>query len=217
VTVEDPVEYKIRGIKQTQVNPRLGYDFALGLKAALRADPDIILIGEIRDVETARISTEAAMTGQLVFSTIHANDAVSSMTRLIDMGVEPYRVISALECVVAQRLVRRLCDRCNVDYEPTEAEWQQVVDAGLAFTAGVTLKRPGGCQACSHAGYFGRIAVQEVMVMNRQIQSLVLEQAAPEVVADAAVASGMETLRQDAFAKVLGGQTSLEELFRIIL
>ena len=219
ITVEDPIEFQIAGIKQTQVNPKSGYTFASGLRAALRADPDIILIGEIRDLETARIATEAALTGHLVLSTLHANDASSSTTRLIDMGLGPYLVTSALECVVAQRLLRRLCPRCkSADMaspeEILELAAMAVIDDDAAE---IHLHRANGCEQCGRSGYLGRLAVHEVMVMSDQLRMLVLQRAPAEEVARAAIAGGMQTLKQDAFAKVREGDTTFEELKRVLV
>jgi type IV pilus assembly protein PilB len=219
ITVEDPVEYRVAGIKQTQVNARAGYTFASGLRAALRADPDIILIGEIRDLETARTATEAALTGHLVLSTLHANDAVSSTTRLIDMGLGPYLVTSSLECVVAQRLLRRLCPRCK-SVEPAAPEELMELSA-LALIdeppAPTLLHRANGCEQCGRTGYLGRLAVHEVMVMNDELRMLVLQRAPVESITKAAVAGGMQTLKQDAYVKVQEGQTTMDELKRVLV
>jgi type IV pilus assembly protein PilB len=219
ITVEDPIEYRVAGIKQTQVNPRAGYTFASGLRAALRADPDIILIGEIRDLETARTATEAALTGHLVLSTLHANDAVSSTTRLIDMGLGPYLVTSSLECVVAQRLLRRLCPRCKSAGSANPEELQEFKAMGLIEdgSTGISLYRAVGCEQCGHTGYLGRLAVHEVMVMNDELRMLVLQRAPAEAIAHAATAGGMQTLKQDAFAKLVEGQTTFDELKRVLV
>jgi type IV pilus assembly protein PilB len=219
VTVEDPIEYRIAGIKQTQVSTKAGYTFASGLRAALRADPDIILIGEIRDLETARIATEAALTGHLVLSTLHANDAASSTTRLLDMGLGPYLVTSALECVVAQRLVRRLCGRCKSSDEVSPQELLELQELFLVEdgTTNLPLHRANGCEQCGQTGYLGRLAIHEVMVMDDELRMLVLQRAPAEAIARAAIAGGMQTLRQDAFAKVLEGDTSLDELKRVLV
>ncbi len=219
ITVEDPIEYRIGGIKQTQVNPKAGYTFASGLRAALRADPDIILIGEIRDLETARIATEAALTGHLVLSTLHANDASSSSTRLMDMGLGPYLVTSALECVVAQRLLRRLCVRCKsadvaTPEELLELQSMSLVDGHSTKTA---IYRANGCEQCGRTGYLGRLAVHEVMVMDDELRTLVLQRAPAEAIARTATASGMQTLKQDAFAKVQEGETTFDELKRVLV
>jgi type IV pilus assembly protein PilB len=219
VTVEDPIEYRVAGIKQTQVNPRAGYTFASGLRAALRADPDIILIGEIRDLETARIATEAALTGHLVLSTLHANDAASSTTRLMDMGLGPYLVTSSLECVVAQRLVRRLCGRCKSTGPASSSELLELGAMGLIdpTTTATHLWRAHGCEQCGQSGYLGRLAVHEVLVMTDELRTLVLQRAPAEAVALAAVAGGMQTLQQDAFIKVQEGQTTFDELKRVLI
>jgi len=219
ITIEDPIEYRIAGIKQTQVSAKSGYTFASGLRAALRADPDTILIGEIRDLETARIATEAALTGHLVLSTLHANDAASSTTRLMDMGLGPYLVTSALECVVAQRLVRRLCERCKAPdmasgEELLELEEMALVEDRLTTVA---LYRAVGCEQCRGSGYLGRTAVHEVLVMNDELRILVLQRAPVEAIAETAIADGMQTFRQDAFIKVLEGQTTFDELKRVLV
>ncbi|MBF6557649.1 MAG: Flp pilus assembly complex ATPase component TadA [Acidimicrobiales bacterium] len=218
ITVEDPIEYRVAGIKQTQVNSKVGYTFASGLRAALRSDPDIILIGEIRDLETARIAAESALTGHLVLSTLHANDASSSTTRLIDMGLEPYLVTSSLECVVAQRLLRRLCDRCKIVEPASTAELLELTTMSLLdeSTSDLSLYRANGCAQCGQRGYRGRLAVHEVLVMNDELKTLVLGRAPAHAIAQAATAGGMQTLLQDAFAKVRLGETSLDECKRVL-
>ncbi len=218
ITVEDPIEYRVTGIKQTQVNTKVRYTFASGLRAALRSDPDIILIGEIRDLETARIAAESALTGHLLLSTLHANNAVSSTTRLIDMGLEPYLVTSSLECVVAQRLLRRLCDRCKVAGPATPEELLELTTMALVDDdmSEVMLHRASGCAQCGQRGYLGRLAVHEVLVMNDELKTLVLERAPAHVIAVAAAAGGMQTLLQDAFSKVELGETSLDECKRVL-
>ena len=218
ITVEDPIEYRVAGIKQTQVNVQAGYTFASGLRAALRADPDIVLIGEIRDLETARIGAESALTGHLVLSTLHANNAASSTTRLIEMGLEPYLVTSALECVVAQRLLRRLCGRCRIAEPASPEELLELATMSLIDdpSTDVTLYRANGCAQCGQRGYQGRLAVHEVLVMNDELKALVLERAPAHAIALAAVAGGMQTLQRDAFAKVLSGETTIEECKRVL-
>ena len=219
VTVEDPIEYRVAGIKQTQVNSKSGYTFASGLRAALRADPDVILVGEIRDLETARIATEAALTGHLVLSTLHANDAASSTTRLMDMGLGPYLVTSALECVVAQRLVRRLCRRCKTADVASPEELLELEAMSLTdgHTTETRLFRATGCEQCGRTGYLGRLAVHEVMVMNDELRMLVLQRAPAEEISRAAIGAGMQTLRDDAFVKIQEGQTTFDELKRILV
>jgi type IV pilus assembly protein PilB len=218
ITVEDPIEYRVAGIKQTQVNMKARYTFASGLRAALRSDPDIILIGEIRDLETARIAAESALTGHLVLSTLHANNAVSSTTRLIDMGLEPYLVTSALECVVAQRLLRHLCERCKIASPATPEEMLELTSMALIDdpTAEIVLYRAVGCAQCGRRGYQGRLAVHEVLVMDDELKTLVMERAPSHQIATAAAAGGMETLLQDAFTKVRAGETSLDECKRVL-
>jgi type IV pilus assembly protein PilB len=226
ITVEDPIEYRIAGIKQSQVSAKAKYTFSSGLRAALRVDPDIILIGEIRDLETARIAAESALTGHLVLSTLHANDAAASTTRLIEMGLEPYLVTSALECVVAQRLLRRLCTHCAITQPASPNELSELSLLGLVddphgdsvdeSVDGLVLHRSVGCARCGQRGYRGRLAVQEVLVMDDALKSLVLDRAPAHAIAAAAVAGGMRTLLQDAFAKVVTGATTLEECRRVL-
>jgi type IV pilus assembly protein PilB len=214
ITVEDPVEYRLPGVNQMQVNVKAGLTFASALRSILRADPDIILIGEIRDRETALIAMEAALTGHLVLSTLHTNDAASAITRLIEMGVEPYLVVSALDCVVAQRLARKLCDRCREEYKPTAVELEV---AGFPTDAGIErLFRPAGCSACGKTGYRGRAGLYEVMPVTEEIEKLTVERVSSEEIRKVAIAQGMITLRQDGLEKVRMGLTSLEEVFRVV-
>ena len=216
ITVEDPVEYRLAGVNQIQVNPRAGLTFAAALRSILRADPDIILVGEIRDRETAVIAIEAALTGHLVLSTLHTNDAASTPMRLIEMGVEPFLVTSALDCVVAQRLARRLCERCKVPYEPTPAELAEADWRAAELGERPQLYRPAGCPACSRTGYRGRLAIQEVMVMSEEIERMVIERYSSDDVKKAAVSQGMAPLREDGLRKVAQGVTTLEEVFRVV-
>jgi len=218
ITVEDPVEYRLPGVNQVQVNPKAGLTFASALRSILRSDPDIVLVGEIRDRETATIAIEASLTGHLVLSTLHTNDAASTPMRLVEMGVEPFLVISALDCVVAQRLARKLCDRCREEYEPTHAE---LTEAGwpaalLKAEGPPTLYRAVGCAACSRTGYRGRLAVHEVMVMSEEIRRMVVERYSSDDIKKTALSQGMLTLREDGLVKVAQGKTTLEELFRVI-
>jgi type IV pilus assembly protein PilB len=218
VTVEDPIEYHMAGVKQVQVNRKAGLTFANALRSILRADPDIVLVGEIRDRETATIAVEAALTGHVVLSTLHTNDAASTPARLLDMGVEPFLVTSALSCVLAQRLVRRLCDRCKEPYNPSEAELLGAGWADVADAAGTpTFFKPAGCQACSRSGYRGRFSVHEVMPMSEDIAALILKRGPSDQVRALAVAQGMMPLRQDGLRKVAMGQTSFDELRRVIV
>jgi type IV pilus assembly protein PilB len=218
ITVEDPVEYRLPGVNQVQVNPKAGLTFASALRSILRSDPDIVLVGEIRDRETATIAIEASLTGHLVLSTLHTNDAASTPMRLVEMGVEPFLVISALDCVVAQRLARKLCDRCREEYEPTPAD---LTEAGwpaalLEAEGPPALYRAVGCAACSRTGYRGRLAIHEVMVMSEEISRMVVERYSSDDIRKTALSQGMLTLREDGLVKVAQGKTTLEELFRVI-
>ena len=217
ITVEDPVEYRLAGINQVQTNPKAGLTFAAALRSILRSDPDIVLIGEIRDHETAQIAVEAALTGHLVLSTLHTNDAPSAVTRLTEMGIEPFLVGSAVDAVLAQRLARRLCSKCKEAYVPTEealvaarAEW--MLEQGTP-----TLYRPVGCSSCSSTGYKGRLALHEVMIVNEEIERLAVEHAPAAAINEAALRSGMVTLRNDGIAKVLQGVTSIDEILRVVV
>ena len=217
ITVEDPVEYRIPGINQVQTNVKAGLTFASALRSILRSDPDVVLIGEIRDHETAQIAIEAALTGHLVLSTLHTNDAPSAITRLIEMDIEPFLVGTAIDCVLAQRLARRLCSKCKEAYTPT-AEALRLARYPLADGAELpTLFRPIGCSACSKTGYKGRLALHEVMVVSEAIERLAVEHASAETIARVARDEGMVTLRQDGLAKVALGVTSLEEIFRVVV
>jgi type IV pilus assembly protein PilB len=222
ITVEDPVEYDIPGIKQTQVLTKIDYTFAAGLRAILRADPDVIVVGEIRDAETAHTAAKAALTGHLVLSTLHANDAATAIARLLEMSLEPYLVASSLTCVVAQRLVRRLCPHCKVPYQPGDDERLTIASmmptsAAQGLPHDLTLFGPGGCRHCDHSGYRGRSAVYEVMVVSSRIRTLILEQASASEIEEAAVAEGTQRLRENGIEKVLAGTTSVAELTRCIV
>ncbi len=215
ITVEDPVEYRLPGINQVQVNPKAGLTFASALRSILRSDPDIVLIGEIRDHETANIAIEASLTGHLVLSTLHTNDAPSALTRLVEMGIEPFLVGSALDCVVAQRLCRSLCPRCKEPFTPHPEE----IDAmGFTLPAGHDgqVFRPKGCTSCGGTGYRGRMALHEVMPVGEEIERLTVRRAATEEISRAACADGMVTLRDDGWLKVLEGRTSVEEVLRVV-
>jgi len=213
ITVEDPVEFLVPGINQVQVNPKAGLTFASALRSILRSDPDVVLLGEIRDRETAQIAIEASLTGHLVLSTLHTNDAPSAVSRLTEMGVEPFLVGSALDCVVAQRLARRLCERCKQPFEP-DAETLEA----LRFESAPEqrLFQPVGCSSCSHTGYRGRIGIHEVMTVSEEIERLAVERASASEVGKVARAQGMATLRQDGWAKVRLGLTSIDEIVRVV-
>lgn len=215
ITVEDPVEYRIPGINQVQVNPKAGLTFASALRSILRSDPDVVLLGEIRDHETAQIAIEASLTGHLVLSTLHTNDAPSAVTRLIEMNIEPFLVGSALDCIVAQRLARRLCDKCKEPYQPTFEELQSL---GFAQPGDPqpTLHRPVGCASCSNTGYRGRIALHEVMPVTEDIERLAVARASSAEIGRVAIEQGMTTLRQDGWAKANLGLTSVDEILRVV-
>jgi type IV pilus assembly protein PilB len=217
ITVEDPVEYRISGINQVQTNPKAGLTFASALRSILRSDPDVVLIGEVRDHETAQIAIEAALTGHLVLTTLHTNDAPSAMTRLIEMGIEPFLVGSALDCVLAQRLARRLCSKCKEAYTP---EPDTLLSARFPWEVGMdlpTLYRATGCSACAKTGYRGRLALHEVMPVSEEIERLTVEHASAAVIAQSAREAGMTTLRDDGMFKVLKGVTTLEEILRVVV
>ena len=217
ITVEDPVEYRLPGINQVQTNVKAGLTFAAALRSILRSDPDIVLIGEIRDHETAQIAIEASLTGHLVLSTLHTNDSPSAISRLIEMGIEPFLVGSALDCVLAQRLARRLCVKCKEPYQPTE---ETLVHARFPWAPGEplpTLFRAGGCSACSKTGYKGRMALHEVMPITEEIERLAVERRSADEIGRIARGQGMTTLRHDGMSKVLMGETSLEEILRVVV
>ncbi|MFW5856128.1 MAG: GspE/PulE family protein [Bacillota bacterium] len=211
ITIEDPVEYQIKGINQVQANQTTGLTFADTLRSILRQDPDIIMVGEIRDEETARIAIRAALTGHLVLSTLHTNDAVSSITRLLDMGLPAYMVASTIIGVVAQRLVRRLCTGCKEDYEPGLEEQQL-----LNIEPGTTLYKPDHCKRCT-SGYKGRLAVHEILMVNNKIKDMIIKGANEQELKTQVVQDGMITLEEDGKAKVKQGLTSYEELLRVVV
>jgi type IV pilus assembly protein PilB len=212
VTVEDPVEYELDGIKQVQVNPKTGLRFAAGLRALLRADPDVVMVGEIRDSETAQIAIESALTGHLVLTTLHANDAPLATARLIDMGIEPFLVTSSVECVVAQRLVRRLCE-CKQQVKLTKA---MLTENGFEVARGMTAYEPGACVRCAQTGYKGRTGLYEVMVMTDALRRPILAGASQDELREAARAGGMRTLHEAGLEKVRQGITSVAEVLRVL-
>ena len=216
ITVEDPVEYRLAGINQVQVNNKAGLTFAATLRSILRSDPDIVLVGEIRDRETAIIAVEAALTGHLVLSTLHTNDAATTPTRLVEMGVEPFLVASALDCIVAQRLARRLCSRCKQAYQPSPAELQRVGWDPEAQGDSVEWFRPLGCGACGKTGYRGRFAIHEVLTVTEELERLVVGRAHSEELKKLSVAQGMIPLRQAGIIQATRGLTSLAEILRVV-
>ncbi len=215
LTAEDPVEYVLAGINQVQMNADIGLTFATALQSFLRQDPDIMMIGEIRNLETAQIAVQAALTGHLVLSTVHTNDAASAMTRLLDMGIENYLLNSTVNAVIGQRLVRRLCERCREPYEPAP-ELVATLDLGAADRDGpVSLYRPKGCLACNGLGFAGRTMILELMVMNDSIRTLVLRRAEAREVQSEAIRGGMQTMYGHGMRKALAGITTIEEVFRV--
>jgi type IV pilus assembly protein PilB len=219
ITVEDPVEYRMGGINQIQVNPKAGLTFASGLRSILRADPDIVMIGEIRDYETAKISVEAALTGHLVLATLHTNDAPSAVARLTDMGVEPFLTASAVDCVIAQRLARRLCERCK---EPVRIE-HELLEA-LDFPFGLlevgeepSLYKPVGCERCGRMGYKGRVGIYELMMVDERVKEMILRRTSAGEIARAAMEAGMVRLREEGLLKAARGITTVEEVLRTVV
>jgi type IV pilus assembly protein PilB len=212
ITVEDPVEYRLDGISQINVNRKAGLDFATGLRSILRADPDVVMVGEIRDGETARIAIEAALTGHMMLTTLHTNDAPGAITRLSKMGIESFLTASSVDCVVAQRLARKLCGHCK---RRTMIPEQALVDAGFRVGAELEAYEPVGCARCNQSGYRGRVGIFSVMKMSERIKEMTVDQAPEAEIAAAAREEGMLTLREDGLGKVRSGQTSLEEVLRV--
>lgn len=216
ITVEDPVEYRMEGINQVQVNPKAGLTFASALRSILRSDPDVVLIGEIRDHETAQIAIEASLTGHLVLSTLHTNDAPSAITRLTEMNIEPFLVGSALDCVMAQRLTRRLCKHCKMPVVHTPEYLENLRFGFDPDQPTPTIFQPVGCTSCSNTGYRGRIAVHEVMTVTEEIERLAVARASSAEIGRVAREQGMITLREDGWEKVKLGLTSVEEILRVV-
>jgi type IV pilus assembly protein PilB len=217
ITVEDPVEYRLRGVNQVQVNAKAGLTFAAVLPAILRSDPDVVLIGEIRDAHTAQIAVEASLTGHLVLSTLHTNDAPGAVTRLTEMGIEPFLVGSSLDCVLAQRLARRLCDWCKEAYLPVDEELEGARWPVHDLKIPDALYRPVGCRNCANTGYRGRIALHEVMPITPEIESLTIRRASTNEIREVALDQGMYALRWDGLAKAAGGLTSIREVSRVAI
>jgi len=217
MTIEDPVEYQLKGISQTPVNAKIELTFANGLRSFLRQDPDVIMVGEIRDLETAEIAIQASLTGHLVFSTVHTNDAAGAVTRLVDMGVEPFLVASSLMGVLAQRLVRVLCKDCRVAYFPSAEELKEInlTAARVREVSGGMIYKPAGCPQCNMTGYRGRNGIYEMMLMDDDIRQLVLKNVDSGSIKKQAVAKGMLTLMDDGAAKVLTGMTSIAEVLSV--
>jgi general secretion pathway protein E len=213
ITIEDPIEYQLKGIGQIQVNPKIQLTFAAGLRSVLRQDPDVILVGEIRDGETAEIAIQAALTGHLVFSTLHTNDAAGAVTRLIDMKIEPFLISSSVMAILAQRLVRVLCTKCREPYPITPAE---ITELEIRTPVeGTTVFRARGCETCFQTGYLGRSAIYELLIVDDEIRQLVMKNADASMIKALAMEKGMQTLRQDGARKVLDGVTSVDEVVRV--
>ncbi len=217
ITIEDPIEYRLPGVKQMQVNRKAGLSFASALRSILRADPDIVMVGEMRDLETTKIAAEAALTGHLVITSLHTNDAASTPIRLLDMGIEPFMVTSSLNAIVAQRLARRLCERCKEPMDPSGDEALEAVLPEWVFNdTGHNFYRAVGCNACSGTGYRGRMGIHEVMEMTEEIDHLIVSRAVPKEVQELAIAQGMHTMREDGLRKAAAGETSLDEILRAV-
>jgi type II secretory ATPase GspE/PulE/Tfp pilus assembly ATPase PilB-like protein len=212
ITIEDPIEYQLKGVNQIQVNEKSGLTFARGLRSILRHDPDVVLIGEIRDAETAQIAVQASLTGHLVFSTLHTNDAAGACTRLVDMGVEPYLVASSLEAVLAQRLVRVLCKLCK---QPDTSPTAQAFKVKLGIPADHVTYRAVGCRECRNTGFHGRHAIYEWMDSSNEIRQLILNSASTDAIRDAARKDGMRTLAEDGWRLVRQGITTVEEVLSV--
>jgi general secretion pathway protein E len=209
LTIEDPIEYRLAGINQTQVNPQIGLTFAAALRSFLRQDPDVMMVGEVRDLETAQVAVQAALTGHTILSTLHTNSAAAAVTRLLDMGVEPFLITSTLNAVLAQRLVRRLCPDCREAFVPTPETFAALGVEGFACEH---LWRPAGCEMCAGSGYRGRIAVLELLVTDAEVERLVLSRAEAR---DIQAAAGMRTMLEDGLVKARAGLTTLEEVLRV--
>lgn len=218
VTVEDPIEYSVENIEQIQVNPRVGLTFANGLRSILRQDPNVIMVGEIRDAETASIAVNTALTGHLLLSTLHTNDAATTLPRLLDMGIDPYLVSTTINVAIGQRLVRRICRECIAGRPITKAEVDALSDVGISrpLNVGEEIFAGKGCETCSSTGYRGRICVNEVLVANHEVREAILCKASAFEIKQIAVKNGMTTMLEDGFEKVRAGETTIEEVLRVI-
>jgi len=217
ITIEDPIEYEMEGITQIQVMPEIGLDFARGLRSILRHDPNVIMVGEVRDLETAEIAIRVALTGHLVFSTLHTNDAASGITRLIDIGLEPYLVASSVEAFIAQRLIRLICPDCKSEDNKAPVELKEMIaaDLGLKSKEEVKIFRGKGCNSCNFTGFFGRTAIYEILTVNDEIKDLILKKSPANQIKRLALSKGMRTLRQDGWSKVISGLTTPEEVMKV--
>ena len=214
LTIEDPIEYQLKGICQMQVAPKIEFTFSNALRSMLRHDPDIIMVGEIRDLETAEISIRAALTGHLVFSTLHTNDAAGAVARLLDMGIEPYLAASAIEALIAQRLVRVVCRRCRQEFSPDD-EARREIGVSREETKNTTFYRGTGCEECRHTGYRGRTGIYEILLMNDSVRELLMQRVPASIIKETALKAGMRSLRQDGWEKVKEGRTTVEEVLRV--
>jgi type II secretory ATPase GspE/PulE/Tfp pilus assembly ATPase PilB-like protein len=214
ITIEEPVEYELKGINQIAVRPEIGLTFAMGLRHILRQDPNIIMVGEIRDLETAEIAIRASLTGHLVFSTLHTNDAPSAFTRLIDMGIEPFLVASSVEAVMAQRLVRTICPHCKTE-QKVERDYLQKIGFPEDEIGTAKFWHGAGCEDCRQLGYQGRKGIYELLILNESMRPLILNHAPSTTIAQKAIEQGMRTLRTDGWTKVKNGETTIEEVLRV--
>ena len=215
ITIEDPIEYQVKGVTQIQVQPRIGLTFAQGLRSMLRHDPDIMMVGEVRDFETAEITIRVALTGHLVFSTLHTNDAAGGITRLLDMGIEPYLVASSVECFVAQRLVRLICPACKTKIKPSKEILRELGVEGIKDVSKLIFYEGKGCDECKHTGYKGRTAIYELLIVDSEIRNLIMARKSADVIKEKAVELGMRTLRQDGWEKIKAGTTTPAEVLRV--
>jgi type IV pilus assembly protein PilB len=213
ITTEDPIEYDLDGVIQVQMKPDIGLTFAKCLRSILRQDPDVIMVGEIRDLETAEIAAQASLTGHIVFTTLHTNDAPSSIARLLDLGVEPFLITATLEGIVAQRLVRKICERCKTPFEPTDS---QLMELGLtpADIKGKNFYYGRGCSRCNNTGYRGRVGIFEIMVFNDEMRELIMNQASTNLLRAAALKAGMKLLRENGLVAIYDGITTIEEVVK---
>jgi type II secretory ATPase GspE/PulE/Tfp pilus assembly ATPase PilB-like protein len=214
ITIEEPVEYELKGINQIAVRSDIGLTFAMGLRHILRQDPNVIMVGEVRDLETAEIAIRAALTGHLVFSTLHTNDAPSAFTRLIDMGIEPFLVASSVEAIMAQRLVRTICKHCKTE-QKVERDYLRKIGFPEDEIETAKFYKGAGCEACRQFGYQGRLGIYEILIVNEAIRPLVLSRAAASTIAQRAIEQGMRTLRMDGWNKVRAGLSTIEEVLRV--
>jgi len=225
-TAEDPVEITQHGLRQVQVQPKIGFDFAAAMRSFLRADPDVIMVGEMRDFETAKIGVEASLTGHLVLSTLHTNSAPETIVRLLDMGIDPLNFADALLAILAQRLVRTLCTKCKESYHPTKEEYDEIVETygknnfdklNIPFTSDLTLYRPKGCNMCDGTGYHGRMGIHELLIASDNIKRMIQRHESVEQIRDLAIEEGMTTLLQDGIQKALHGYTDMKQVRRVCI